>query len=110
MTRADREILRNERIPGCVAKDPKEDQQHQPRPHVCRRDEQATIWFAGDRALRESEESVNDEGQRQHHQRVQLESSDRMQMQQLVKSTRRAAARALATSQQTKRALRKKLI
>jgi len=64
--------------------------------------------LAGNGALRVTQKTINDEGQRQHHQRIQLESSNRVQVQQLMKSARRPAARTLQTGQRTKGTLREK--
>ena len=62
------------------------------------------------RALRETEESVNNERQRHHHQRIQLEGRERMQMQQLITGAGRAATRALPARYHAKGTLGKPLI
>src|SRR5947209_1258153 len=72
---------RNERIPGRVAEDPKENQQNQPGPEINRRDKDAAMRLTSDRAFRETEEAIHDEWQGHHHQRIQLERDDRMQVQ-----------------------------
>src|SRR6266542_5397791 len=101
---------RHERIPRCVAKDPEEDNQREPGPQVKRWNEDSALRLAGDRAPGESEQAVHDERQCQHHQRIQLERRDWMQMKKLVQPARRTAARALEARQHTERTLGKELI
>src|SRR6266849_1045802 len=102
--------LRHEWIPGRIAKDPEEDYQRQPQPQVKRRNEDSPLGLPRERASGESQQTVNDERQRQHHQRIQLERSNRVQVQQLMKSARRPAARTLPTGQRSKWAFGKELI
>ena len=73
--------LRDEGIPRRIAEDPKENEHDQPRPEIDWRDKDAAMRLTRNRALRETEESVNNERQRHHHERIQLEGRDRMQMQ-----------------------------
>src|SRR6266851_747036 len=61
--------------------------------------------LARNRALRVTQKTINDKGQRQHHQRIQLECCNRMQVQQLMKSARRSAARTLPTGYRPERTL-----
>ena len=73
--------LGDEGIPRRIAENPKENEHHQPRPEINWRDEDAAMRLTRYRALSETEESVNNERQRHHHKRIQLEGRDRMQMQ-----------------------------
>ena len=68
----------HERIPRRVAKDPEENQQHEPGPKVNRRNENTPVRLAGDSAAGESQKTVDDKRQRQDHQRIQLERHDWM--------------------------------
>ena len=73
--------LRDERIPRRIAEDPEENEQHQPRPQINWWNEDAAMRLTCNCALRETEEAVNNERQGHHHQWIQLEGRDRMQMQ-----------------------------
>src|SRR5207244_1361243 len=87
-----------------------EDKQRQPGPHINRRYEDSALWLARDRAPGKSKKAVNDKGQRQNHQRIQLKGRDWMQVQQLITGARRSAAGTLIASEQKKWALRKPLV
>ena len=102
--------LGDERIPGCVAKDPEEDHQHEPGPKIDWRDEDAAIRLTGDRAFGKSQKSVDEERQSQDNQRIKLEGRNRVQMEQLVKRTSRATTRTLPSGDQAEGTLGEPLI
>ena len=58
---------RRERIPWCIAEDPEENEHHEPGPEINRRNEDAAMRLARNRAPGETEEAINNEWQRHHH-------------------------------------------
>ena len=100
----------HERIPGRVAKDPEEDQEHKPGPKINWRNEKTPLRPPGYGTPRESQKAVDDERQRQHHERIELERGNRVQVDKLIARARRAATGTLETGQQPKRAFGEELI
>ena len=102
--------LRDEWIPGRIAKHPEAREHRNPNPEIVGRHKHAALRFSGNRAPGITQKRERDKRQRHHEKRVELESRDRMQMQQLITSARGAASRTLPAGHQSKRTLRKPLI
>ena len=107
---ANTKTLRNKRIPGCVAKNPEENNRSNPGPEVERRYENSPLRLSGNGAFGKARQSIDQKRQRHHRQRIQFEGRHRMQVQQLIACPRRAATGALQSGYQAKRTFRKKLI
>lgn len=68
------------------------------------------MWLSSDRAFGKTQKTVNEERQRENHQRVELKRGDWVKVQQVIKGPRRAATRTLATSNNEEGTLGKELV
>ncbi len=85
--------LRRKRIKGCIAKDPKRQNDDQQHPDVFGVKPGPLEWLAAHSRVGVAQECVKQKRQRQDHQRIQFKSRNHVAMKQPVQSARAAATR-----------------